>query len=67
MQNFNIMDDFSKPQDHTGIIRWMWWLYLVVGCFIVCLLIWMFSVISENQAKYNNPYLVPQTTEQIAE
>ena len=49
------MEEFKQPKGPEGIIRWMWWLYIVVGCFIVCLLIWMFSAISENQAKYHNP------------
>lgn len=40
---------FSRPENKTGIVKWMWWLYVVTGIFIVCLLIWMFVALSKNQ------------------
>lgn len=41
--------EFDKPDKRTGIIKWMWWLYVVTGLFIVCLLIWMFVALSKHQ------------------
>lgn len=41
--------EFNRPENKTGIIKWMWWLYVVAGLFIVCLLIWMFVALSKNQ------------------
>lgn len=31
--------------------NWMWWLFVVVGLFIVCLLIWLFTAVSSDDAK----------------
>lgn len=61
------MEDFKKPQSTDGIIKWMWWLYIVVGCFIVCLLIWMFSMISKDSAQYNNSEISIPPTEQFSD
>ena len=43
--------------------RWMWGLYVVVGCFIVCLLIWIFMEITKDEVKQqeDNPQQVEQT------
>lgn len=47
--NSNNLPDFDKPNENTGVIKWMWWLYIAVGLFIVCLLIWMFVALSKHQ------------------
>ena len=49
--NLNNLPDFEKPNDteSTGIIKWMWWLYIAVGLFVVCLLVWMFVALSKHQ------------------
>lgn len=36
------MDDFRERKSPTEVYRWMGWLYTVVGCFIVALLVLMF-------------------------
>ena len=36
------MDPYRERRDPTGIYRWMGWLYTIVGCFIVALLVLMF-------------------------
>ena len=46
------MDFDNIPQRRRGL-KWMWWLFVVVGLFIVCLLIWMFMAINEDDAKYH--------------
>lgn len=61
------MEDFNKPNGHTSPIGWIRWLYLIVGCFIICLLIWMFSMISKDQAEYNNPEISITPTEQFTD
>ena len=59
----NNFPDFDKPDDNTGIIKWMWWVYTVVGLFIVCLLIWMFVALSKHQidVAQEEPWTVEQT------
>ena len=36
------MDNFRERKSPTEIYRWMGWLYTIVGCFIVALLVLMF-------------------------
>lgn len=46
----------------------MWWLFIVVGLFIVCLLIWIFTAVSSDDAKQQeleqmeNVSMLPGTT-----
>lgn len=48
--NLNNLPEFDRPDDNRGpVIKWMWWLYIAVGLFIVCLLIWMFVALSKHQ------------------
>lgn len=47
--NINNLPEFDKPNNSGGITKWMWWLYTVVGLFVVCLLIWMFVALSKHQ------------------
>lgn len=35
-------DDFRERKGPTEVYRWMGWLYTIVGCFIVALLVLMF-------------------------
>lgn len=46
-ENFN---DFDTPRQRR---RGIWWLYLVVGCFIVCLLVWIFSMLTKDDVEYD--------------
>lgn len=65
--NLNNLPEFDKPDSRTGIIRWMWWLYAVVGLFVICLLIWMFVALSKNRidVAYEEPWTdVPAQTVQ---
>lgn len=36
------MEDFRERKSPTEVFRWMGWLYTIVGCFIVALLVLMF-------------------------
>ena len=36
------MDDFKERKSPTEMYRWMGWLYTIIGCFIVALLVLMF-------------------------
>ena len=36
------MDNFRERKGPTEVYRWMGWLYTIVGCFIVALLVLMF-------------------------
>lgn len=36
------MEDFRERRNPTEVYRWMGWLYTIVGCFIVALLVLMF-------------------------
>ena len=36
------MEDFRERRYPTEVYRWMGWLYTIVGCFIVALLVLMF-------------------------
>lgn len=36
------MEDFNRRENPVERFRWMGWLYTVVGCFIVALLVLMF-------------------------
>lgn len=46
------MDTFRERKGPTEVYRWMGWLYTVVGCFIVALLVLMFLDMS-NKANLN--------------
>lgn len=54
MAENNIPDnqmEFNPNPRPSSTIRWIKWLYLAVGCFIVCLLIWMFMEITKDDVK----------------
>ncbi|MCH5241328.1 MAG: hypothetical protein J1F67_02735 [Muribaculaceae bacterium] len=36
------MDQFRERKSPTQVYKWMGWLYTIVGCFIVALLVLMF-------------------------
>ena len=65
-QNQYKFPGFQKPNEDTGIIKWMWWIYVVVGLFVVCLLIWMFVVLSKHQIDKDiqEPWIENQITVQ---
>lgn len=44
-------DGFRERRSPTEVYRWMGWLYTVVGCFIVALLVLMFLDMSNNQQR----------------
>lgn len=48
-ENLNNLPEFQKPDESGNITKWMWWLYTIMGLFIVCLLIWMFVALSKHQ------------------
>ena len=67
--NINNFPDFDKPEERGGITKWMWWLYTVVGLFVICLLVWMFVALSKHQIDMEeqepwieNQYQMPTTT-----
>lgn len=62
-ENLNNIPDFDKPDSRTGIIKWMWWLYVALGLFVVCLLIWMFVALSKHQTdvEIQEPWTVNTT------
>lgn len=41
-------DNFDNPKPRGPWTRWMFWLFIIVGLFVVCLLIWMFVAMSDN-------------------
>ena len=47
------MDEFRERKGPTEVYRWMGWLYTIVGCFIVALLVLMFLDMS-NRANLND-------------
>ncbi|MCH5228020.1 MAG: hypothetical protein J1F16_09450 [Muribaculaceae bacterium] len=47
------MDDYRDRQNPLERFRWMGWLYTIVGCFIVALLVLMFLDMS-NHARVEN-------------
>lgn len=48
------MDEYrERPQNPVERYRWMGWLYTVVGCFIVALLVLMFLDLS-TKTEFNN-------------
>lgn len=64
-------EDFNIPVERRGRNRWMWWLFLVVGLFVICLLIWLFTAVSSDDVKQQeqaeSEMLVPaQSPEQAA-
>ena len=61
-------NDFNTQSDQNGMAGWIRWLYLIVGCFIVCLLIWMFMALSKHQIKqeeYENEVFPLEQTDSI--
>lgn len=44
-------DGFRERRGPTEVYTWMGWLYTVVGCFIVALLVLMFLDMSNNQQR----------------
>lgn len=53
------MDEFKPKNGYTKVFNWMGWLYTVVGCFIVALLVLMFLDLS---TKTNIDRLPPEAT-----
>lgn len=49
MQDFD--EDIRNRERKNGRLRWMWLLFIIVGVFIVCLLILMFSDFSSHEVK----------------
>ena len=47
------MEDYRQRQSPVERYRWMGWLYTIVGCFIVALLVLMFLDLS-NKANFDN-------------
>lgn len=41
----------DRKVNHTGIIKWMWWLYVAVAFGVVFIMWWMFMEISSHDAK----------------
>lgn len=37
--------------NHTGIIKWMWWLYVAVAFGVVFIMLWMFMALSSHEAR----------------
>lgn len=65
----DFQDDFRERKGVTETYRWMGWLYTVVGCFIVALLVLMFLDMSNRSRaiqfydQENTPGLqIPSTT-----
>ena len=48
------MEDYRQRQNPVERYRWMGWLYTIVGCFIVALLVLMFLDMS-NYEHLDNP------------
>lgn len=46
------MEDFDQQRNPMERFRWMGWLYTIVGCFIVALLVLMFLDLS-NKDNFN--------------
>lgn len=46
-------DGFRERQRPTEVFRWMGWLYTIVGCFIVALLVLMFLDMSNHSREQN--------------
>ena len=49
------MEDFNDRQNPVERFRWMGWLYTIVGCFIVALLVLMFLDLSNYDHFDNQP------------
>lgn len=49
------MDEFRERKGPTEVYRWMGWLYTIVGCFIVALLVLMFLDMSNKDNLDNQP------------
>lgn len=60
------MEDFRKRKGVVETYRWMGWLYTVVGCFIVALLVLMFLDMStHDNFDRSQPNYIEQTTTPI--
>lgn len=46
------MEDYRQRQNPVERYRWMGWLYTIVGCFIVALLVLMFLDMSDKAHLY---------------
>lgn len=54
------MDNFRERKGPTEIYGWMGWLYTIVGCFIVALLVLMFLDMSnKDNLNYQAPEAAP--------
>ena len=45
------MEDLERQENQNGMAGWIRWLYLIVGCVIVCILVWMFMALSNRQVE----------------
>lgn len=59
------MEDFKPRQNLLERFRWMGWLYTIVGCFIVALLVLMFLDMA-NRDHLDNPIPEASPAVQIA-
>lgn len=55
------MDEFRKNKGVVETYGWMGWLYTIVGCFIVALLVLMFLDMSNHSRHYQEDFPVVQT------
>lgn len=53
------MEDYNDRRSPVERYRWMGWLYTIVGCFIVALLVLMFLDLS-NYTGFDNPNALPE-------
>lgn len=60
----NPQEEFNPPRK-KGPISWIKWLFLIVGCFIVCLMIWIFMEMNKDAAEAQENAMNNINTEQI--
>lgn len=47
----DFQEENKRGVNHTGIIKWMWWLYVAVGFCVVFIMWWMFMELSSHEVR----------------